>query len=98
MSRIKKEKGDDNSCVAASDFVQLDQQDWDQEEQKHEHSQFGLQQNLLDWTMDTETGTGTTRNYDNDLKEQKLMITNLEVIIVVPEKIFVSKNMFLQVN
>jgi hypothetical protein len=79
MSQIPIEN-EDNRSVAASDFeyVQADQPDEvadQQAQQQHKQPQFGLQQNLLDWTMNT----GNTRNYDNELKEHKLMIANLEV-------------------
>jgi hypothetical protein len=79
MSQIPIEN-EDNRSVAASDFeyVQADQPNEvaDQQAQHQQpEPQFGQHQNLLDWTMNT----GNTRNYDNELKEQKLMIANLEV-------------------
>jgi hypothetical protein len=72
MSQIPAES-DDNRSVAASDFVQLDQSD-EVPDHHEEQPQFGLHQSL-DWTMDM----GSTRNYDNELKEHKLMIEKLEV-------------------
>jgi hypothetical protein len=56
----------------ANDFVRLDQPDQvpDQDAQQ----QFGLHQNPSDCT-------GSARNYDNELKEHKLMIANLEVFL-----------------
>jgi hypothetical protein len=74
MSQIPIEN-DDNRSVAASDFVQLNQTD-EVPDQHEEQPQFGLQQNPLDCTKDT----GSTHNYENGLKEQKLMIKTLEVI------------------
>jgi hypothetical protein len=57
---------DDNRSVAASDFVQLNQ--------PYEVSDQEAQQQ-----QEQPQNTGSTRNYDNELKEQKLMIANLEV-------------------
>jgi hypothetical protein len=74
MSQIPTEN-EDNRFVAASDFVQLDQPD-EMSTDQQEQQQFGLHQSTSDCTMNT---GNTTRNYDNDLKEQKLMIANLEV-------------------
>jgi hypothetical protein len=76
MSQIPTEN-EDNGSVAASDFIQFDQQEdfADQQEGQQEHPQFGCQKNLLDWTMDT----GSISNYGNGLKELKLVIANLEV-------------------
>jgi hypothetical protein len=82
MSQISTEN-EDNRSVAASDFVQLDQpDDLSNQEAKHqqEHPHFGLHKNALDWTMDTGTGS-CPHNYENELKEHKLMIANLEVIL-----------------
>jgi hypothetical protein len=80
MSQIPNEN-DDNRSVAASDFVQLDQPDevpnQDTQQQQQGHSQFGLHQNPPDWTMNTGS---THNNYQNVMKEQKLMIEKLEVI------------------
>jgi hypothetical protein len=78
MSQIPIDN-DDNRSVAASDFVQLNQQgDFvDQEEtqqQQQGQSQFGLHQSF--WTMNSES---TNKNYENGLKEHKLMIKTLEV-------------------
>jgi hypothetical protein len=80
MSQIPYENDDDNRSVADSDFAQIDQPDEvpDQEaetQQQQETPQIEFQQNPLDWTMNT----GGTRNYEHDLKEQKLIIANLEV-------------------
>jgi hypothetical protein len=83
MSLIVTEN-EDNLSVAASDFVQLGQPDADEvpdqqeTQQQQEQPQFGLlHQNSLDWTMNT----GCAHNYDNELKEQKLMMANLEVFL-----------------
>jgi hypothetical protein len=82
MSKIATEK-DGNRSVAASDFVQLDQPDevpgQEEQQSQHEHPH-GLHQNPFNLTMDT--GSTTTRNYEHELKEQKLMIANLEVNIL----------------
>jgi hypothetical protein len=80
MSQIPTTDNEDNRSFAASDFdyVQCDQPDEvedQQAQQQHKQPQFGQQQNLVDWTINT----GSTRNFDNELKEQKLMIANLEV-------------------
>jgi hypothetical protein len=45
--------------------------------QQDEGSQFGLHQNPLNGTIDT---AGNTQNFGNDLKEQELMVENLEVL------------------
>jgi hypothetical protein len=50
--------------------------------QQHERPRFGLHQNPLNWT----SGTGSTHNFGNDLKEQKLMNANLEVFL--PRELF----------
>jgi hypothetical protein len=79
MSQMLTEN-DDNLYVVASDFVQLEQPDEiaEQEEMRQQQGhQFGLRQNQSNWTIET----GNTRNYDSDLKEHKLMIANLEVIL-----------------
>jgi hypothetical protein len=80
MSQVKHESFDDG-C-----FVQLDQPDEvpDQQEaqQQREQPQFGLHQNPFDWgDWPVAVDTGNTRNYDDELKEHKLMIANLEVPI-----------------
>jgi hypothetical protein len=82
MNQIPIEN-DENRSVAASNFVKLEPSDEvpDQEEQP----QFGLEQNPLDWTMDT----GSTHNNDeNVLKEQKLMIEKLEVFLGWDREVF----------
>jgi hypothetical protein len=80
MSQQIPTDNDDNRSVAASDFVQFDQPD-EVTDQEVQQQRFGLHQNPLDWTL--ETG-GSTNNYGNDLKEQKLlmMIATLEVRII----------------
>jgi hypothetical protein len=74
MSQIPTEN-DDNRSVAASDFVQLEQPD-EEPDQQEEQPQFGLQQNPVDWTL--ETGS-TNNNYENGFKEMKWMMANLQV-------------------
>jgi hypothetical protein len=78
MSQIPSENDDNNRPVAASDFVKVEQPDEvpDQEAQQ----QHGQQQNQLGWSLDSEEST-TTHNFENDLKEQKLMIANLQVFL-----------------
>jgi hypothetical protein len=74
MSQIPTEN-DNNRSVAASDFVQLEQPD-EEPDQQEEQPQFGLQQNPVDWTL--ETGS-TNNNYENGFKEMKWMMANLQV-------------------
>jgi hypothetical protein len=76
MSQIPNEN-DDNRSVAASDFVKLDQEAEEVSDQQEEQPQFGLQQNALDWPLDTGS---TNNNYENGLKEMKWMMANLQVI------------------
>jgi hypothetical protein len=89
MSQIPTEN-DNNLSVANSDFIQLDQPDEvpDKQEAQQQH---GQPQN-----------TGSAHNYDNELKEHKWMIANLEVfcagsvckyIVLERESFYLPKNM-----
>jgi hypothetical protein len=60
-------ENDNNLSVGNSDFIQLDQPDQMPDQQEGQQQQ-GQPQNM-----------GSARNYDNELKEHKWMIANLEV-------------------
>jgi uncharacterized phage infection (PIP) family protein YhgE len=68
-----EQKADNRSMAAASDFDQIDHPDEVSNQQKEQQAQFGSLQNPL-------VDTGSTSNYDNVLKEHKLMIEKLEVL------------------
>jgi hypothetical protein len=69
MSQIPTEN-EDNRSVANSDFIQLDQPDQMPDQQEAQQQQEQSQ------------NTGRGRNYDNELKEHKWMIANLEVFYI----------------
>jgi hypothetical protein len=85
MSQIPNENDhdNDNRITAASDFVKVEKPDEvpgqeAQEQQEH----YYLHQNPLDWTMQTESTSASAPAHidgNDDLKELKLKIANLEV-------------------
>jgi hypothetical protein len=81
MGQIPTQNDDDNRSVAASDFVHLDLPGevpaQEAQQQQKQQPQFGLNQNPLD-TMNT----GSTSNYDNELKEHQVTIAKLEVFLL----------------
>jgi hypothetical protein len=78
MSQIPTEN-EDNRSVANSDFVQFYQPD-EVPYQQEAQQQHGQPQN-----------TGSAHNYDNELKEHKWMIANLEVFGPGKSSIYLAK-------
>jgi hypothetical protein len=71
--------------MAASDFVKLEPPDevpdqQEEQQQQQGQSQFGLNQSFGS-LLDTGSTPNNNNNYENCLKEQKLMIEKLEVFL-----------------